>query len=95
MANSLAENPKDFTNYISLVFDYFFREEKLVDDSEMKESVNVCVANLPDLIIDYANAAKYAVELITKCKDYSILTQDEMEKYTDHIKNLEDDEDYD
>jgi hypothetical protein len=37
MANSLAENPKDFTKYISLAFDYFFREEKLVDDSEMKE----------------------------------------------------------
>jgi len=95
MANSLAENPSDFTNYISLVFDYFFREQKLVNDSEMKESVNVCVANLPDLVIDYANAAKYAVELISKAKDYGILSQDEEEKYKDHIKNLEDDEDYD
>lgn len=37
MANSLAENPKDFTSYISLVFDYFFKEQKLVDEAEMKE----------------------------------------------------------
>tara|TARA_B110000285_G_C14908536_1_gene506747 strand:+ start:513 stop:803 length:291 start_codon:yes stop_codon:yes gene_type:complete len=96
MANTLAENPRDFTNYISLVFDYFFTEEKLVDAAEMKESVNVCVANLPDLVIDYANAAKYAVELIIKAKKYGILSQDEEDKYKDHIKNLEeDDEDYD
>jgi len=94
MANSLAETPSDFTNYISLVFDYFFKEQKLVDDSEMKESVNVCVANLPDLVIDYANAAKYAVELIVKAKNYGILSQDEEDKYKDHIKNLENDDDY-
>ena len=37
MANTLAETPSDFTNYISLVFDYFFREQKLVDEAEMKE----------------------------------------------------------
>ena len=59
----------------------------------MLESINVCVANLPDLIIDYANAAKYAVELISKAKNYNILTAEQEEKYKEHIRNLEEEED--
>jgi len=49
---------------MKLVFQYFYLDEKIVDASEILESINLCVANLPDLIIDYPNAKQYARELI-------------------------------
>jgi|APSaa5957512535_1039671.scaffolds.fasta_scaffold29797_1 hypothetical protein len=33
MNNALAATPNDFTNYINLVFDYFFKEQKLLDQA--------------------------------------------------------------
>lgn len=39
-----------------------------------KFSVNVCVANLPDLIIDYPNAKLYANEMIEKSYSYKVMT---------------------
>ena len=52
-------------------------------------SINVCVAPLPDLIIDYPNAKLYAKEMIYKSRDYNIIGQEEAEKYIKHIENLD------
>jgi hypothetical protein len=55
----------------------------------MYDSVNVCVANLPDLIIDYPNARGYAKEMIEKSLSYKLMSEDESIKYVSHIENLE------
>ena len=49
---------------MKLVFQYFYLDEKIVDTFEILESINLCIAHLPDLIIDYPNAKQYARELI-------------------------------
>jgi hypothetical protein len=64
--NSLAEKPDDFRQYMALVFEYFFKDKEMLDNKQMLESVNICVANLPDLIVDYPNAKLYANEIINK-----------------------------
>jgi hypothetical protein len=47
----------------------------------MLESVNICMANLPDLIVDYPNAKLYANEMIDKALSYKIFSQQDAEKY--------------
>ena len=51
--------------------------------------MNVCVANLPDLIIDYPNAKLYANEMIEKSFSYKVMTKAEKDKYLAHIQNLD------
>jgi len=58
----------------------------------MLESVNVCVANLPDLVIDYPNAAKYAGEIFEIAVKFGIMTKEEEEKYVKHILKMDLDE---
>jgi len=72
--NSLAEKPQDFRKYLNLVYEYFFEDQKIIELDKLKESVNVCVANLPDLIIDYPNAKLYANEIISKSVAYNLMT---------------------
>jgi hypothetical protein len=75
---------------MKLVFQYFYLDEKIVDASEILESINLCVANLPDLIIDYPNAKQYARELIQEGQQLGIFINEETkEKYLRHIDNLE------
>ena len=75
---------------MKLVFQYFYLDEKIVDASEILESINLCVANLPDLIIDYPNAKQYARELIEEGQQLRIFINEETkEKYLRHIDNLE------
>ena len=93
LSNALAEKPADFRQYLGLVLEYFFKESQLLDKTQMLESVNVCVANLPDLVIDYPNAAKYAGEIFEKAVEYEIMTKEDEQKYKDHIKKLEEDDD--
>lgn len=52
-------------------------------------SVNVCVANLPDLIVDYPNARLYANEIFTEAVKRGVMTAEEQEKYTKHVQNME------
>jgi len=86
----LSEKPLEFKEYMKLVFQYFYLEEKIVDASEILESINLCVAHLPDLIIDYPNAKQYARELIGQAQELGIFINDEIkEKYLRHIDNLE------
>lgn len=56
-----------------MVFDYFYKEEKLIDGDQLLEGVNVCVAHLPDLIIDYPNARQYAIEIVTRAVQHEVL----------------------
>ena len=79
--NSLAEKPDDFRQYLNLVFEYFFEDQKLCDSAQMLVSVNICVANLPDLIVDYPNAKLYANEMINKVLSYKIFSEADAEKY--------------
>ena len=75
---------------MKLVFQYFYLDEKIVDASEILESINLCVAHLPDLIIDYPNAKQYARELIEEGQQLGIFINEETkEKYLRHIDNLE------
>ena len=75
---------------MKLVFQYFYLDEKIVDASEILESINLCVANLPDLIIDYPNAKQYARELIEEGQQLVIFINEETkEMYLRHIDNLE------
>jgi len=46
------------------VYEYFYTDQKILNGKELHESINVCVANLPDLIIDYPNAKPYSIEII-------------------------------
>lgn len=89
LSNSLAEKPQDFRQYIGLVFDCFYSEAKLLDNEQMRESINVCVACLPDLIIDYPNAKNYANEIFADAVKHGIMTEEEEGKYKTHIDNLE------
>lgn len=52
-------------------------------------SLNVCVAYLPDLIIDYPNAKNYANEIFELSVKHGILTPEEEAKYKNHTENLE------
>lgn len=65
LSNALAEKPNDFRKYNALVFEFFHVEAALLDKQQMLEAINVCVACLPDLIIDYPNAKIYAQEIFT------------------------------
>ena len=85
LSNALAEKPNDFRKYISLVFEIFHVEEKLLDKQQMVEAVNVCVACLPDLIIDYPNAKTYAQEIFSLAVLHKVMTAQEEERYNLHI----------
>jgi hypothetical protein len=87
--NSLAEKPEDFRQYLNLAYEYFYEDLKLLDSKQMLDSVNVCCANLPDLIIDYPNAKLYANEMIAKSLQHKIMTEAESTKYIAHIEGLE------
>jgi hypothetical protein len=87
---SLAEKPDDFRRYLDLVFDFFLKDEKLLSQKDMKESINVCVAHLPDLIIDYPNARPYANEMLDRAVGEEIMNKQEAEKYRQHIAKLGD-----
>ena len=87
--NALSEKPEDFNRYKNLCFEYFFLDQKLLDGQEMLESVNVCVAHLPDLIIDYPNASSYAVDLVKMSATYKIIAEEDAEKYLKHIESLD------
>ena len=52
---------------------------------ELLESINISVAYLPDLIIDYPNAGIYASEIMDKAVEYQIMSGAEAEKYKLHI----------
>lgn len=51
--------------------------------------MNVCVAYLPDLIIDYPNAKIYANEIFELSVKHGILTTEDEAKYKNHTENLE------
>jgi hypothetical protein len=85
---SLAEKPDDFRRYLNLVFEFFFTEEKLLKSKDLLESINVCVAWLPDLIVDYPNASLYARELMDKAVEFKVMNEAEAEKYKQHIEKL-------
>ena len=87
--NALSEKPEDFNRYLNLCFEYFFLDLKLLDGEEMLESVNVCVAHLPDLIIDYPNAKSYALDLVKMSATYKIIAEEDAEKYLKHIESLD------
>ena len=53
-------------------------------------SINVCVANLPDLTIDYPNARAYATEMLQKAKEYKVIDADSAALYVSHIENMND-----
>ena len=55
----------------------------------MMESINVCVATLPDLIIDYPNAKIYANEIFSLAEKHGVMSTEDCEKYKKHIENLE------
>ena len=75
---------------MKLVFQYFYLDEKIVDAFEILESINLCIAHLPDLIIDYPHAKLYARELIGEAQKLGIFINEETkEKYLKHIDNLE------
>jgi len=59
------------------------------------ESINICIAYLPDLMIDYPNAMIYAKELIDRAFVHQMMTQAETEKYKLHINNIDDEQDED
>jgi hypothetical protein len=89
LSNSLTEKPQDFRKYISLVYEFFYKEAELISQKELMESLNVCVACLPDLIIDYPNAKTYSCEIFQMAVSYGVMTTDEEVKYNKHIQNLE------
>lgn len=72
-----------------MVFDYFYKEEKLIDDTELVEGINVCVAHLPDLIIDYPNARQYAIEIVSRAVKHEVLDKLHGDKYIKHIENID------
>ena len=74
---------------MNLVFEYFYQDLTLVSKEELRDSINICVANLPDLIIDYPNGKQYACSIIVKAVELSIMTKEDGEKYTTHIQNLD------
>ena len=74
---------------MGLVYQYFFKEKQILTKEEMKDSVNICVANLPDLIIDYPKGKEYACLIIDKSVQFDIISKDEGEKYMMHIDALD------
>lgn len=71
--NSLSEKPNDFEELINMIFGYFYKEEKLIDNKQLIEGINVCVAHLPDLIIDYPNARQYAILIVKRAVDHEVM----------------------
>ena len=51
--------------------------------------INVCVAHLPDLIIDYPNARQYAIEIVTRAVKHEVVEQEQADKYIKHIENID------
>lgn len=89
MNNSLSEKPQDFRQLLDMVFEYFFKEENLIDNNQLIEGINVCVAHLPDLIIDYPNARQYAIEIVTRAVKHEVMQQEQADKYIKHIENID------
>jgi len=87
--NALSEKPEDFNTYLNLCFEYYFKDLKLLNELEMLESVNVCMAHLPDLVIDYPKAKSYALDIIKKSLAFKIISPEDAENYNKHIANLD------
>ena len=52
----------------------------------------MCVANLPDLTIDYPNASQYAIEMLQKSKEMNVIDNDTCDLYISHVERVRDDE---
>ena len=55
----------------------------------MKDSINVCVANLPDLAVDYPKAPEYAKEMLNKAAELNVIDKDSAALYASHIENID------
>lgn len=51
--------------------------------------VNVCIAHLPDLIIDYPNARQYAIQIVQRAVKHKAMEEEQADKYTKHIENID------
>lgn len=89
--NALSEKPEDFRHLLRLVLEYFYVDQKLLDNNEMKNALNVCIANLPDLAIDYPNASQYAIEMLQKMKEMTVIDNDTADLYVSHVERVRDD----
>ena len=50
----------------------------------------MCVANLPDLTIDYPNARAYGIEMLHKAKELKVIDADSAALYVSHVENMND-----
>jgi len=51
--------------------------------------VHVSLANFIDTLIDYPMSRKYALEIFSRLGDLKILQADQIEKYRQHVDNLD------
>ncbi len=56
--------------------------------------MHVSLANFIDTLIDYPQAKEFSFQLFAKLGELGIIQQDSLEKYKQHVENLEKEEDF-
>jgi len=86
--NAFSLDPSGWSSIFSLVIDKFYLEDKLLEDNDLIEGVNVSMGNFQDMLIDYPNAKDYVFGMFDKLHQLSLLTETQLANYKKHVENL-------
>lgn len=86
--NAFSLDQAGWSSIFSLVIDKFYLEEKLLEDNDLIEGVNVSMGNFQDMLIDYPNAKDYVFGMFDKLHQLSLLTETQLANYKKHVENL-------
>lgn len=87
--NAFSFDHEGWTDFLSLIIDHLYTQEKLVSSEDLLEGVHVSLANFIDTLIDYPMSRVYAGELFERLGDKGVLQQEQIRNYRLHVENLE------
>jgi len=73
MNNAYAMDPQGWQSISTLILDYFYKDRKLFEPSDLIEAVNVSLANFVDMLIDYPNSKMYAYGLLDRLTEMGVM----------------------
>lgn len=87
--NAFSFDQAGWNDFLELIIDHLFTQEKLVNSEDLLEGVHVSLANFIDTLIDYPMSRFYAGELFDRLGEKGILQAEQIKNYKLHVENLE------
>jgi hypothetical protein len=87
--NAFSFDQSGWNEFLELIIDHLYTQEKLLTSEDLLEGVHVSLANFIDTLIDYPMSRIYAGELFDRLGEKGVLQEEQIKNYKLHVENLE------